>query len=75
MAKSGGTKVPLQKASNKVAFEVGDTVICTHSGSCAYTVGSQYEVYLNDKGWKCINGNDGLEDIVSMMVSSFRKVS
>ena len=73
MSKKGGTQAPIPKASNKVDFGVGDTVVCTKSQSCAYTEGKSYQVYANDKGWKCIKGDDGLEDIVSMMVSSFKK--
>ena len=46
--------------------------MCIKSMSHAYTEGHTYEVYLNDKGLKCLEGNDGLEDIVSMMVSVFK---
>lgn len=52
----------------------GDKVTCTNAASCAYTLGDVYDVYDNDKGWTCIKGDDGLEDIVSMLISNFRKV-
>lgn len=54
-------------------FEPGDEIVCTLSSSCAYTQGNTYKVYLNEKEWKCIKGDDGLEDILSMVISSFRK--
>lgn len=69
--KTGGTQVKTPKTSNNTRFNAGDTVVCIKSHSCAYTEGKPYLVYLNDKGWKCIKGDDGLEDIVSMLVSSF----
>jgi len=53
----------------------GDLLVCIKSMSPAYTKGHIYEVYLNKKGLKCLEGNDGLEDIVSMMVSVFKKTS
>jgi len=56
-------------------FNEGDLLVCIKSMSHAYTEGHTYEVYLNEKGWKCLEGNDGLEDIVSMMVSVFKKTS
>jgi len=70
--KTGGTKVPLSKPSNNTKFEDGDTLICVKSASPAYKSGKEYQVYKNDKGWKCMKGEDGLEDIMSMMVSSFK---
>ena len=71
--KTGGTQVPVPKASNTTKFEAGDLLECTKGMSPAYKTGETYEVYLNDKGWKCLKGGDGLEDIISMMVSSFKK--
>lgn len=75
MAKTGGTTVETPKASNSTSFKAGDTVVCIKSESVAYTEGKTYEVYINEQGWKCIRGEDGLEDIVSMMVSSFKKIN
>ena len=73
--KTGGTQVPVPKASNTTKFNGGDLLVCIKSASHAYTEGKAYKVYLNDKGLKCLEGNDGLEDIMSMMVSVFRKTS
>ena len=73
--KTGGTQVPIKKPSNNTKFKEGDVVVCIKSASVAYTEGKTYEVYKNDKGYLCMTGDDGLEDIVSMMVSSFKKVS
>lgn len=69
--KTGGTQVKIPE-SNKLKVEPGDVVRCIKSESCAYTEGKTYEVYLNERGWKCVRGDDGIEDIWSMMVSSFR---
>ena len=54
-------------------FKSGDKIICTSSTSCAYTVGKVYEVYLNNNEWKCLKGDDGLEDLLSLTLSTFRK--
>lgn len=69
------TTVPVKKPSNNTKFKEGDTVMCIKSASVAYTEGQTYEVYKNDKGWLCITGDDGLEDICSMLVSSFKLAS
>lgn len=53
-------------------FKEGDLLVCIKSMSPAYTEGHTYKVYLNDKGYLCLEGNDGLDDIMSMMVSSFK---
>jgi hypothetical protein len=71
--KTGGTQVPIKKPNNRTKFKPGDSVVCIKSASCAYTEGRVYKVYKNDKGWTCITGDDGLEDIMSMLVSSFKK--
>ena len=71
--KTGGTQVKIPE-NNRIKVNSGDTVRCIKSQSCAYTEGKTYEVYTNEKGWRCISGDDGLEDIWSMMVSSFTKV-
>ena len=54
-------------------FKAGDELVCTNSASFAYTKGGFYDVYVNEKGFKCLLGNDGLEDLLSMVVSTFRK--
>ena len=56
----------------KMKFRAGNKIICTSSTSCAYTVGKVYEVYLNDHKWKCVKGDDGLEGLLSLTLSTFR---
>lgn len=46
---------------------------CIKSSSPAYRVGDVVECYQNDKGWKCMRGRDGLEDLCSMLVSAFKE--
>lgn len=55
-------------------WEAGKTYICTKSASPGYKDGQTYKAYANDKGWVCLRGSDGYEDICSMLVSSFRAV-
>lgn len=73
MSKTGGTQVKLPTPSNTSTFNAGNVVVCTKSQSCGYKEGKKYTVYLNDKGWKCLKGDDGYEDIISLMLSSFSK--
>lgn len=80
--KTGGTQGrgsdrsnPIKRPTNNTRFKDGDTIKCIKSASCAYVEGNTYQVYQNDKGWMCITGEDGLEDILSMMVSEFKKES
>jgi len=49
-------------------------VICTHATSPAYTVGRQYTPYKNANGHTCLRGDDGLEDLVTLLVSTFMAV-
>lgn len=72
MVKTGGTKVPLPGRKDS-AFNVGDKLICVKSHSVGYTEGKTYEVYQNSKGWRVLQADDGFEDIVSMLVSEFKK--
>lgn len=46
-------------------------VTCTHAASPAYTVGREYTPYKNAKGHTCLRGDDGLEDLASLLVSTF----
>lgn len=66
------TSIEKAVAPHRVPFKKGDTVVCTYAASSGYSVGSIYEVYGNDKGWKCMRDNSGIEDICCMMFSSFR---
>jgi len=74
MTKTGGTQVEVPKARHTNLMKAGDVMRCTNSASFAYTEGQTYEVYNNDKGWACMTGKDGLEDICSMLISSFKRV-
>lgn len=58
--------------ADKFKWEPGKVYECILSASPGYRVGDTYECYENDKGWKCLRGRDGLEDICSMLVSSFK---
>jgi hypothetical protein len=75
MAKTGGTQVEVPKARHTNLMKAGDVMLCTKSASFAYVEGVEYTVYNNDKGWACMEGKDGLEDICSMLLSSFKRVS
>lgn len=55
------------------SFREGDIVVCTKSESVAYTKGKPYEVYRNNDDRLCLMGDDGLEDLVALLVSSFEK--
>jgi hypothetical protein len=52
----------------------GDIIECVHSASVGYTVGKTYEVYRNSKENLCIQGDDGFEDLLCMLISEFKKV-
>jgi hypothetical protein len=74
MTKTSGTQTaPKERHTN--LMKAGDVMLCTHSASFAYVAGTKYTVYNNDKGWACMKGKDGLEDICSMLISSFKRVS
>ena len=74
MSKTGGTKVEIPKPRNTNLMKAGDVMLCTKSASFAYVEGVEYSVYNNDKGWACMKGKDGLEDICGMLLSSFERV-
>lgn len=65
------TTLPMK--SNK-SFNPGDKLLCVKSHSVGYTEGKVYTVEENDKGWRVVQADDGFEDILSMMVSEFKKV-
>lgn len=56
----------------KFSWTTGVKYECIKSASPAYKIGDVVECYQNDKGWKCLRGRDGLEDLCSMLVSSFK---
>ena len=53
-------------------FKVGEVLVCTRSASPGYTKGQTYKVYKNEKGAKCLMGDDGFEDTLDMLVSAFQ---
>ena len=62
------------KPANVPRFQwtAGKSYICTMSKSPGYAVGETYQAYDNEKGYTCLRGRDGYEDLCSMLVSSFR---
>lgn len=52
----------------------GDIIECVHSASVGYTVGKTYKVYRNSNENLCIQGDDGFEDLLCMLISEFKKV-
>lgn len=50
----------------------GEKYECINATSPGYKVGELYECYQNDKGYKCLMGRDGYEDLCTMLVSAFR---
>lgn len=52
----------------------GQRYECINSTSPAYKAGDVVTCYTNHKGYKCVTGRDGLEDICSLLVSAFRQV-
>ena len=55
-------------------FQKGETYICTNSKSNAYKKGQTYVCFVNQKGSLCLKGSDGFEDIVTNLVSKFKRV-
>lgn len=47
---------------------------CTFAASPAYKVGDVVKCYFNEAGLRCVSGRDGLEDICTMLVSTFKQV-
>ena len=58
----------------RVVWTAGGMYECTESVSLGYVVGEVYKCYENCYGHKCLMGRDGLEDLCSMLVSSFKRV-
>ena len=55
-------------------WQAGKTYICAKSASTGYKLGQHYTAYQNEKGWTCLRGSDGYEDVCSMLVSDFKEV-
>ena len=68
------TSKPQTPPDKKFRWEPGVKYECIKSASPAYKEGDVVECYSNDKGYNCLRGRDGFEDLCSMLVSSFRMV-
>lgn len=66
------TPVKIENRQVKL-FAENEPVVCIHSKSVGYTVGQTYIPYKNAVGWLCLKGDDGFEDPVSLLLSSFKK--
>lgn len=64
--KTTPSKTPLFK------WEEGREYVCVKASSPGYREGETYTAYKNDKGYLCLKGRDGFEDLCSMLVSSFK---
>jgi len=70
----GLAKTPAQTKDKPVfKFESGEPVVCIKSASPGYKLNHVYTPYKNDKGIVCLKGDDGFEDMCSMLVSSFKR--
>ena len=56
-------------------WKEGTTYECINSQSPGYKLGKTYKAYKNDKGIVCLRGEDGFEDVCSMLVSGFKEVT
>lgn len=63
-----------KKPANAPLFKwtPGKSYTCIKATSPGYAVGETYTAYQNDKGYTCLRGRDGYEDLCSMLVSSFK---
>lgn len=63
------------KDKPRKSFESGVMYQCIKSASPGYSEGGLYVAYTNENGVVCFKGDDGFEDICSMLVSAFRPLS
>ena len=61
-----------QDKPHTTPYKAGDTVVCTYAASSAFVKHKLYEIYKNDKGWKCMLDKDGTEHICGMVLSVFK---
>lgn len=59
----------------KKIFRKGVKYLCTNSASPAYKKGHTYMCYLNEDRDLCFMGDDGIEDLTKMLVSSFEEIN
>lgn len=62
----------MSKKEAKFKFAAGRAYVCTKSASPGYKEGKIYIAYDNDNGYTCLMGDDGFEDLCSMLVSTFK---
>lgn len=58
--------------AEKFTWEPGKEYECIRAASPGYKTGGVYKCYQNDRGYKCLMGRDGYEDLCTMLVSAFR---
>ena len=68
------TKLESEKVKPQRKWESGKEYVCILSKSPAYKVGKSYKCYKNADGFMCLTGDDGYEDLCSMLVSGFKLV-
>ena len=56
-------------------FRKGKSYLCVDSTSNAYTKGEEYTCYIGELGKPAMRGNDGYEDLASMLLSRFKEVN
>lgn len=54
-------------------FKEGDKIICVKSQSCGYKDGKEYTVTKDDQGRLGVWADDGFFDLLSLLLSSFKK--
>lgn len=71
---TAAAKPPKEVKPKLFKFEAGKTYECIKSTSPGYKLGQHYTCYTNEKGFRCLQGSDGYEDLCDMLVSDFRAV-
>lgn len=56
-------------------WKEGTKYQCINSQSPGYKVGKVYTSYKNANGIVCLTGEDGFEDVCSMLVSGFKEAT
>lgn len=68
-------KLEAQKSKPQRKWEEGKEYLCILSKSPGYKLGRKYKCYKNEDGFSCLMGDDGFEDLCSMLVSGFSIVN
>lgn len=72
---TAAAKPPKEVKPKLFKWEDGKTYRCIKSTSPGYKIDATYKCYTNAKGFKCLMGSDGFEDLCSMLVSDFKEVT